>query len=143
MIEFVEYKPEHLNGLELQESQRRLMENLRTPGYGEMIDYPGSTFTAISDGKIVGCGGIRPMWENRAVCWSLVGAPSKKDWVAIVRRIRREMDAYVGNRLEADVLVGHEQGCRLAFMLGFEVECIRKKYAPDGSDFYLFSKVRE
>ena len=45
-------------------------------------------------------------------------------------------------RIEMHVARGFGAGARLAFVLGFEVEGLMPKFAPDGTDYFLFAKVR-
>lgn len=94
--------------------------------------------------RVVGCAGITPQWEGRAVLWAFFGKISKNDWCRIVRKIKFETDAAYDKgirRLELSVASDFGAGCRLAHLLGFTVEGKLTAYGPDGKDHFMYAKV--
>lgn len=55
--------------------------------------------------------------------------------------MQRHLDECGHARIEMTVPATFAPGLRLAAALGFTVESAMAKYAPDGADHYLFSKV--
>lgn len=144
MIELVPYRPEHLARIELQPRQRALRAHVLREGYAAQLAIPGASWTAVDGKRVVGCGGLQPQWDGRALAWALIGRLPRAQWPRLFRLMRARIDAAFANgtrRIEADVRADFGQGCRLAHLLGFEVEALRRKYAPDGSDHFLYARV--
>ena len=145
-ISILPYKPEHLLSIELQPNQRVWRDRIVKGKQAEAINIPGMSFTGFSGGKIIGSAGFVPQWEGRVIGWALLSPQiPKMAWVQIVRTIKATMERLFNEgtrRIEITVPAGFAQGIRFAKMLGFAVECKMTAYQPDGSDAYLFAKIR-
>lgn len=150
MIKFANYSPQDLERIDLQPFQESWRQELLTPGYAQSLDVPGRCWTALDGERVVGSAGFSPQWEGRSIAWAILGKDiPPRQWPRIKKKIRAEVDkelqkqvAACGHgRVEITVPVSFAAGCRLALLLGFEVEGRTKKFAPDGSDHFLFSKV--
>jgi hypothetical protein len=141
MITFVPYQPEHLAQIELQPAQQRWRERFAVPGYAEAIAVPGLCWTALDGDRVLGCGGLQPQWEGRALAWLVVGAVSRTAWPRIVGRVRQTLREAAFRRVEMHVAQGFGNGCRLAAILSFTVEGLMRGFAPDGGDYYLYARV--
>lgn len=140
MIEFVPYEPWHLMVIDLQPTQTAYYQRFVQPGYAESLA-KGVAWTGFINDRAVGCAGFAPQWEGRAVAWALFGRGIPKTvWPAIVRKVRAETQGIKG-RIEATVPFGFGAGCRLAKLLGFEIEGLMKAFGPDGSDHFLYARV--
>lgn len=148
MIKFTEYLPHDMGRIDFQPMQAAWRDQLLTPGYAESLT--GRAWTARDGTRVVGCGGFSEQWKGRSVAWAVLGRNvPKRGWPRICAKVKaeiqKELDRHVAacghGRVEITVPQNFAQGCRLAKVLGFEVEAIVKKYAPDGADHFLFAKV--
>lgn len=143
---FIPYRPEHLAQIALQPAQRAASAVIKE-GYAESLAVPGMAWSASNEsGEILGCAGMVPQWEGRVIAWALLGvAIPKRAWPTIAKKIAREFNAALADhgrhRVEITVPVNFGAGCRLARLLGFEIEGRLRAYAPDGSDHFLYAKI--
>lgn len=137
----VPFQPDHLDRLALQPAQAYLRATVRREHAEFAATHP--SFTGLDGDEIVGCAGILPAWEGRALAWSWIGAAAGRHMVAITRAVRRFLDAQPYRRVEMTVDVNFDEGHRWAEMLGFRLEALRMKaYRPDGGDCSLYARVR-
>lgn len=146
MITFIPYRPEHLMQIDYQPAQRRWKDLFFTPAYARVLDVPDMAWTGLDEqGRVIGCAGFSPQWEGRVIGWAVFGKIPKAAWVPIFKKVRKEMRALRkqghDHRVEITVPYGFGAGCRLAHLLGFQVEGLMRRYGPDGSDHYLYSQV--
>jgi hypothetical protein len=102
----------------------------------------GLAWTGEHDGLVIGCGGLLPVWENRAIAWMLIGENAGPHFAAVHKHVKRFLDRCPYRRIEAHVDVGFEQGIRWMAMLGFELEVYRRAFRPDGADMLEFVRIR-
>lgn len=102
----------------------------------------GLAWTAEVDGAPIGCGGLAPQWENRAIMWALIGENAGPHFVKIHREVSRFITLAPYRRIEAQVDVGFEPGIRWMRMLGFELEAYKRAFRPDGADMLEFVRIR-
>lgn len=142
MIEFIPFKSEHLLLLDASEAQRNIILSHAVAGKLTVPVVDGWDWTGIYDGRVVGCAGLIPHWNNRAVAWALFSPTMpKRAWPTILHKMRNVFK--IGpRRIEASVEVGFGQGCRLAHYLGFAVEGVLKAYGPDGKDHFMYALVK-
>jgi hypothetical protein len=102
----------------------------------------GLAWTAEHDGDVIGCGGLAPQWENRAILWALIGQNAGEHFVKIHRETKKFITLAPYRRIEAQVDVGFEPGIRWMKMLGFELEAYKRAFRPDGADMLEFVRIR-
>ena len=104
----------------------------------------GVAFAARKGRRVLACGGtIRP-WPSRAVAWSLLSDDLASDFLAIHRRVERQLQALEAEgvvRIETTVDPDFEAAYRWAALLGFQAEAVLHRYAPDGRNLMLVSRV--
>lgn len=105
----------------------------------------GLAWTAIADGKVVGCGGIKLFWDGVGEAWAAYPADRRR-WAFAIARITKRMLRTIMRehhlrRVQAVVVEGFPCGMRFARWLGFTLEGRMARYAPDGQDAYLYSLV--
>lgn len=142
-MEIVKFRREHLDGLELQEAQKELHSQFSDPGYGATLEASKYSFTALHDGKVIGCAGVHEIWEGRAIAWALLSQDSGKHFRAIHRAAAGFLAQTTWRRIEAVVESDFDAGHRWARLLGMEQEGIMRSYSPAGKDFYLYSRVKQ
>ena len=141
MIEFVPFEPSHFARLKLQPAQQKWAQLQLDVEYARSL-MVGHTMTGMLGGKPVGCAGLVKLWEGRGQAWALIGEFDPICWVPIVREMRKRLNASGFRRIEMDVAADFGPGCKLARLLGFEVEALRKSFSPYGEDYFLFARVR-
>lgn len=143
-MNIIPFRPEHLEELKLQPSQAWMQDNM-TPEYGAALAAAGPAYTAIVGNGVVGCAGLIPQWQGRALAWALIACEAGPHLLGIVRAIRRGLDViHPCRRVEAAVCADFAAGHRLMGLLGFTRETPEpmRSYTPDGADAVLYAKVR-
>lgn len=144
MITVIEFKPEHLLVIDIQERQK-LIKQYATSAYGKLLKSAGPCYTVITeDGTVVGCGGLAKQWEGRYLLWSILARQCAGSIFFKVNRIVSRFLAIHSaeiQRIEVTVDADFPQARRWVESLGFNCEGLMKKFNPDGSDAYLFAKV--
>jgi hypothetical protein len=137
----VPFRAEHLFLMEAQDAQQDEVANVPLE-YAKQMESIAS-FTAMQDGEVLGCAGVFPFHDNRALCWTYISKNAGKHFVQIHRRVKAFLDAVEYNRLEMDVAFEFQEGHRWAKLLGFEVEtpCM-KKYFVHGGDATRYVRIR-
>lgn len=95
----------------------------------------GPAFTAIEDGKILGCGGAMIYWPGRAEMWLLLGDAfygKKFSGVKLVYGFLFTLMANHGlTRVEANVVADDGRARRFVEWIGFKEEGTMPKYLMD------------
>lgn len=105
-------------------------------------------YTAIVDGKIIGCAGITPLWQGVGSAWMALSVDAEKHmfWASkLVRRFIRDItNALNLHRVEMVALVESERNQRWAKFLGFKEEGgIAHQYTSDKRDMIRYEWVRK
>ncbi len=147
-MKLTEFKPDHLLEIEMANTPDGVTDIKHQGLIRKGLECAGpNAFSAVHDGVIVGCGGVKPLWSGVGEAW---GVPSvhvlnnKREVVLMAKaalRIILDQDKDL-NRIQAVVLDGFTAGERLAEILGFQCEGVMKKYGKNGEDFKLFALVR-
>lgn len=97
----------------------------------------------VSDAGVWFIGGTIDMGEGRGDCWSVVSSECRARFTVVHRIVRRFMDekARQYRRLELRADLRCPNADRWALMLGFEFECVLRRYFHD-SDAHLFSRIQ-
>jgi hypothetical protein len=137
----VPYEPKHLDEMTMQPSQRYLRGFVTPEAAAAVAKHPA--YTAVCEGEILGCGGVVPVWQGRAIAWSFISNNAGPHFVAITRAVRKFLDDQPQDRIETTVDMEFADGHRWARMLGFKLEAGRMaKYRPDGGTCSLYARVR-
>lgn len=145
----VPYHPSHLFRLDLQDCQKRWDALIGRRDYAEQLLRQGPAYTAICDGRVLGCAGFEEMWEGRAVAWALFSSKVGGGMIKICRAIKAELAKGRYNRVEAavypaldeqgDIPDGGVKPHLLANLMGFHVETVRaKNYTSEGDTATLY-----
>lgn len=121
----------------------------------EVKDYPelpvpDDTYTCIYDGQIVAVGGIKVFFEGVGESWIILTehANTKGVWGifagnVIENKLNELMEKLKMRRVEAQARADFPQAIKFIEALGFEFDCERKQWFPDGTSAMLYSKVRD
>ena len=135
------FRPEHLLALKLQPAQEYLRSLYDPSNLDWVAAHP--SFSGVVDGEIIGCGGILPLWDNRASAWMWLGAQARRHMLSTTRAVLRFLEVQPYRRVEISVDREFGEAHRWARMLGFQLEAGRMRaYRPDGGDCSLYARVR-
>ena len=107
----------------------------------------GAGFTGIrkSDGKILGCGGIKVLWPGCGEAWAIysdeIGSYTKDCRNYAIYYLSELLKALELHRLQCVVDAEDKVKVRFAKSLGFEWEGVMKAYQPDGKDSVMLAYV--
>jgi hypothetical protein len=143
LIEFERFRPEHIEGFQVQPAQYELQTHLGYPGYAEAIQGP-YTWTGLIDGSVVGFAGIQIKWEGRGLGWAMLSTHlTARDFLRAHNKVREILDVAQMRlrRIETAVRSDYEEGHRWAKALGFSPEGTMRKFTPNGYDAVLYARV--
>ncbi len=107
----------------------------------------GMSMTGIVDGAIVGCGGIRKLWDGVGECWLILSPDVDKyavsAYVCIRDGFKELMKEHNFRRLQAYGRMDFPKAHALFKHLNFKVEGRARKYTPDGCDCILYARIKD
>lgn len=111
--------------------------------YAELLD-GGPAYTALSDGKVIGCAGIMQTAKNRWEAWALLSNDSGKHMVGFTRAVNKFLNDNPKPRVETHVRDDFKIGHKWMKMLNFKCETPNgmPNYGDDGHDYYLYARCR-
>lgn len=144
-MQIVPYKPAHLERVPPQSAQAGVVGRLDRET-AESLAIPGFAFSAATDGCIVGCAGIMPLWPGVGHAWAVLSEVALAHPVTLTRAVQRELARIERDhglhRVQATVGETHVAGRRWLAWLGFEVEGLMRNYGPDGEgDYWLYGRA--
>jgi len=117
-------------------------------GYPYMQIPDENCFVGIFESAIVGIGGLVKHWDGRATLWLMLTSECKKHGfygVIAIEAIRGKMNELIEKngiwRAEAAIRTDFPQAKKMIEYFGFKQGCLARKYFPDKSDAYLYSRV--
>lgn len=125
----------------------------KIPGFenGDQVDHyrdmEETARTLTVDSKPIASLGAQIMWEGTATVWAILSTASIKDYRKSLCRmavnlIRVAEHDFGLKRLQAFVRADHAAAVRWAEWLGFERECLMRRFCQN-SDFWLYAKVSD
>lgn len=140
-MEIKPFRADHLRRLMLEPSNQ-YMRPMIDPGQAEVLEITSTAFAGIESGRVVGCGGIMPVWPGRAIAWSVLAADSGPCMVHIHKVTCRLLDLRPERRIEATCDATFSAAHRWLRMLGFRLEAARMDaFTPDGAAHSLYARV--
>ena len=124
------------------------------PFEGAVEDYPymeipdENCYTAIYESAIVAIGGLQVRWEGVGLMWLMLTADCKKYGIyslLALEAIKEKVEYLIEKnnlwRAEAAVRTDFPQAIKMVEFLGFEREGLMRKYYPDKTDAWLYSRI--
>lgn len=105
-----------------------------------------TVFSVIVDGKVLAITGILFLWNGVGEAWASFTPEGERYMKSIHRKAKEVIASCLKNgfhRIHADSPAGQEKTIKWIKGLGFEVECIMRKYCPDGNDMIRYAIVKE
>jgi hypothetical protein len=110
---------------------------------------PEHTFTAIFESQIVGIGGICVLWDGVAWAWVTLTKDCKKrgmHGIIALAAIRDKMELLLEEnnirRVQCTVRTDFDAAIKMVEHFGFKMECCMEGYWPDGTDAFLYSRIK-
>lgn len=135
------FKKEHLQQMVIQQRQQGLEHLLTDDVYAMLAN--NQSYTALDGDEVLACAGVIEVAPGRACAWAYISSDVGSRMKFVTKAVRRFLDASQFRRIEMDVDCDFPQAHRWAKMLGFDMECERRKsFTPDGRDCALYARVR-
>jgi hypothetical protein len=131
----------HIEEIEIQPGQKWVKKFIGNP-YSHILtmrDY-GPCFTALSNGRVLGIGGLCKVEEHRGMIWSILASDIGSEFFFIHKEVKAFLNESKLQRIE--MATETPEADRWAGMLGFEFEGTMRKYFANGSDGKLFARVK-
>ena len=145
--EIRDFKPEHADEIISFGMNSKLMEIDASFEDNRICNYStkGNAYTMFMNDKPVFAIGIVILWDGVAEGW-VMASQNIFEMKFLAAKTMKELtdDMCKKNkikRLQTSVKVDFKLGVRFATWLGLEVEGLKKKYGPDGSDYYQLGKI--
>jgi len=137
----VPFTRDHMHRLVVQQRQQGL-ESLLTEEILSVLEN-GHSYTAIDGDEVLACAGVLTLAPGRAGAWAYLSENVGNRMVVVTRAVKRFLQMTDYRRIEMDVDCEFPAAHRWAKMLGFTLECERRrKFTPDGRDCALYAMVR-
>ncbi|MEO0784274.1 MAG: hypothetical protein AAFY10_01150 [Pseudomonadota bacterium] len=101
----------------------------------------GEAWTLEREGRVIGVGGIEPIWPGRAALWSYQADLSLGDWKRVLRLTRRRLAGAAFRRIEATADVDRPGAGAFLARLGFCQEGRLRAYGPGGETVDMWARV--
>ena len=141
------FKPEHADEIVAIGLNDKLMEIDASYSDNRICDHsqPGNAYTMFVNGKPAFACGIVVLWDGVAEWWVMASQNVFEMKFLAARTILELQDKLCKKnkirRLQTSVKADFKLGLRLAEWCGLEIEGLKKKYGPDGSDYYQLGKI--
>jgi len=107
------------------------------------VTIEGEAHAAWYDGQVVGVGGVKAMWPGVGEAWVLFSKDVRNCRFGIYRATKRILSQYDSyQRIQASARVDAPIAAKMLEKLGFEMEGKMRKYSIDGTDHYMYAKVK-
>jgi hypothetical protein len=143
---FREFKPEHVDQVELMEAygdQKISRENFLR---GVSLGCPAYSLVVPDTDTALACFGAHSLYDGVMECWALVSRDVDKYSHYYAKQTKLLMNWFFEKqnlrRMQIFIRADQEWARRWAYYLEFELEGRLKNYGEDNHDYFLFAKVR-
>lgn len=104
------------------------------------------SYTALNGHRVLGCGGLSPIWIGRALGWVVLAEGlTYRDLLFVHRAALGLLWTWQHlpdfRRIEASIRETFKEGHHWATMLGFRPEGLMRQYDPQGQDYRLYARI--
>ncbi len=142
-ITVVDYKPGHLDVI----PRLRFMSMSKDEVAArlESMKENGVIKTLILHDLVIGIVGLVKMGPGVAECFSVLSENITGIPILFHKTVKKILQAHMDlmklHRIQCTVREGFDAGIKWANSLGFQAECLMKKYGPDQSNMWLFART--
>lgn len=142
-INVVPFQLEHLEVIKLRAFElhrKEYIERFRK-GYQE-----GPAYSALDVDDLIWCGGVVILWQGVGEAWILCSNCINHYIKELYHYTKAYLDVIIAeynlHRVHASVLSEYRAGYRFLERMGFEREGLMHKYDWQGSDYYLYARIK-
>jgi len=146
MIEIRQYVPEDYMKIQRRKFDMLTFLNFPNPKILARNLMRGPALTGFSDGEIIACGGIMPLWKGVGEAWVVTSPLVLKCSFSFVKVILRKLPIFSNilelERVQTTVDVEHTTSIKWVERMGFVREGLMHKYI-NGRDYYRYALIKE
>lgn len=154
-IEFIEFKPWHLLGIEnpnhdaqnfFEKSTKQEIINYGLYAMSVAPKYlKPVTCIEFETGKVIGCGGISQLNDFTAEAWLILDTSLKEHKLTVIKFIKKKLNEIQSNRIQCYVNdnLTFKKAIYFARFLGFQQEAVLEKAGNHGNDLILFKRFKQ
>lgn len=145
LLRAIEYDPQHCMIIELQEKDQWLEKSFLQQ-WAKLHSLVGRGYSIVdAEDKLVAVGGVDMMWDGVGEMWSLFGARSSSNKLALHKLVKKQISFLVRElalyRIQAVVLASDQTALRYVEALGFIREAFLKAYFPFKQDGVMYARL--
>jgi RimJ/RimL family protein N-acetyltransferase len=148
-ITFRPYKWQDVIGLLKDPNERGLINQKDAIKWAKLNETEGVGYTALLEGEIIGCGGIRIYWKGVGEAWAIY--PRRVGKMRLDHRLAKEklyemIEDNDLKRIQSTPRCDWQESVTYSKWLGFKIEGKMRKYFPingDLVDCYMMSIIKE
>lgn len=143
-MKIIKFKIEHALSLDIRPHEEKIKNNKDFEKWAKLNE-ESTSFSGFCDGKLIGCAGIRIVWEGVGEAWALASQDIYKHPKSAFKNVRDYLDKIIKEqgfwRVQANVRIDNPMGIKFVQMLGFKIEGKMEKFNIDKTDAYLFART--
>jgi len=145
MISMRDFHPSDAFAIELrpEDSKRAIIRDSRE--WKDIVD-KSVAYTLMCDDEILCCGGVCFYRKQFGEAWILCSRKAEEHPVATVRATKRVIDDIMKThdmyRIQATVQCDWVEAQKFIKLLGFKWEGTLRRYGPDRSDYFMYSRIK-
>jgi hypothetical protein len=131
--------------IDIQESQTWIEDYMDgVEDYASTMIQAGPAFSMldIDNEKVLGIAGVWEQEKHRAIAWAIIDRQIRSDYIHYHKAVKKFLFKCKYQRVEMAVDIQVPQAKRWAEMLGFKLEGLMERYFANGSDAYLYARVK-
>jgi len=143
MIEIVPFKPEHMTSIEKADIDAEILAFLGSlDKRAEQYAAEGPATTMLMDGVVLAVGGVIQFWPGVGEAWMMVAPEGRKKGLSLYKYMDQFLQKcfreYSFHRIQASVLVGHQEAHKCIMRLGFIPEGMMIHYGPNKENYVRY-----
>lgn len=140
----IPFKIEHALLLSVRPHEEKIKDNKDFEKWAR-LNSESISFSGFCNDKIVGCGGVRTIWDGVGEAWVLASSEIYKHPKSTFKNVRNYLNKIIKEqgfwRVQAHVRTDNPRGIKFVQMLGFKLEGKMAKFNTDKTDSYLFARI--
>jgi len=147
MITIIEFDEQYLDSFEYNGVEKEMLENSGVDIKALIKGYAknGECWMGLADNKVIGIGGIYPLWEGVAQAWVFLNKEIKQYLRDILNALKTHLEKAIQKyrRIQIVCLQASPEANNLAKHLGFKKEGVLEQYTPDKRNMVMYAILKE